>query len=94
MEAMVGGRFPPPQAAAAARSFLVEANRGHEFIHRLGHSIGVDVHEHPFLCGTDNTVLQNGMTFTVEPSLWVNREYFGRVGEVVELVRGLARPGH
>ncbi len=83
MEAMVGGRVTAAQVDAAARSFLVEANRGHEFIHRLGHSIGVDVHEHPFLCGTDNTVLQNGMTFTVEPSLWVNREYFVRVEDVV-----------
>ena len=28
-------------------------------------------------------MLQNGMTFTVEPSLWVNREYFVRVEDVV-----------
>ncbi len=83
MEAMVGGRVTAAEVDAAARDFLIKAGRGHEFIHRLGHSIGVDVHEHPFLCSTDATVLQNGMTFTVEPSLWVNHEYFIRVEDVV-----------
>lgn len=83
MAAMVGGRVTAAEVDAAARDFLVKEGRGHEFIHRLGHSIGVDVHEHPFLCSTDTTVLQNGMTFTVEPSLWVNHEYFVRVEDVV-----------
>lgn len=83
MAAMKGGRVTAAEVDAAARSFLTQAGRGHEFIHRLGHSIGKDVHEHPFLCSSDHTVLQNGMTFTVEPSLWVNHEYFVRVEDVV-----------
>ena len=83
IEALRGGRVTAAEVDAAARDFLVEAGRGPEFIHRLGHGIGVDVHEHPFLCSTDHTVLRDGMTFTVEPSLWVNREYFVRVEDVV-----------
>ncbi len=83
MEAMRGGRVTAADVDAAARDFLAEAGRGPQFIHRLGHGIGVDVHEHPFLCNTDHTVLRDGMTFTVEPSLWVNREYFVRVEDVV-----------
>lgn len=83
MEAMRGGRVTAADVDAAARDFLAEAGRGPQFIHRLGHGIGVDVHEHPFLCSTDHTVLRDGMTFTVEPSLWVNREYFVRVEDVV-----------
>lgn len=83
MAAMIGGRATAAEIDATARDLLVKEGRGHEFIHRLGHGIGIDVHEHPFLCSTDTTVLQNGMTFTVEPSLWVNHDYFVRVEDVV-----------
>lgn len=83
MEAMRGGQVTAAEVDAAARQFLVEAGRGEEFIHRLGHGIGMDVHEHPFLCSSDHSVLREGMTFTVEPSLWVNHEYFVRVEDVV-----------
>ncbi len=83
IEAMHGGAVTAAEVDAAARDFLVEAGRGPQFIHRLGHGIGVDVHEPPFLCATDHTVLRDGMTFTVEPSLWVDREYFVRVEDVV-----------
>ena len=83
MKRMVGGHVTAREVDAAARDFLTEEGVGHEFIHRLGHGIGIDVHEHPFLCSTDATTLQNGMTFTVEPSLWVDQEYFVRVEDVV-----------
>lgn len=82
-EIMAGGQATCAQVDAAARGFLEAAGRGQEFIHRLGHSIGMDVHEHPFLIHTDQTMIQNGMTFTVEPSLWVGHEYFVRVEDVV-----------
>lgn len=41
------------------------------FRHRMGHGIGVDVHEWPFISEEDLTPLEAGMTFTDEPSiLW------------------------
>jgi Xaa-Pro aminopeptidase len=83
MEVMVGGAVTCAEVDAAARDFLTEAGRGHEFIHRLGHSIGMDVHEHPFLCYSDQTLLRNGMTFTVEPSLYAGGDYIVRVEDVV-----------
>ena len=83
MEAMVGGAVTAAEVDAVARGFLAEAGRDQEFIHRLGHSIGMDVHEHPFLCYSDQTVLRDGMTFTVEPSLYVGGDYIVRVEDVV-----------
>ena len=44
------------QADAAARQVIVDAGYGHAFRHRLGHGIGMDVHEPPFLTKGDTTV--------------------------------------
>lgn len=56
-------------ADAAARKVLADAGYGEAFRHRLGHAIGMDVHETPFLMESDRTILQPGMCFTVEPSI-------------------------
>ena len=41
------------------------------------------MHEPPFLAPGDTTVLQSGMCFTVEPSIWVSGKCFTRVEDVV-----------
>lgn len=53
----------------AARSVLAAAGYAEHFWHRLGHGIGCDVHEPPFLTASEQRTLQSGMTFTVEPSV-------------------------
>lgn len=80
--AMVAGECTAEEADRAARQVFEEAGRVDEFIHGLGHGVGVDVHEPPHLEAGDQTVLQEGMTLAVEPSLWVGREYFVRVEDV------------
>jgi Xaa-Pro dipeptidase len=55
---------------AASRAVLDDAGYGHWFRHRTGHCIGLDVHERPFISSEDATVLEAGMTFTVEPSVF------------------------
>ncbi|SFJ10607.1 M24 family metallopeptidase [Thermoflavimicrobium dichotomicum] len=54
-----------------ARSIIAEAGFGAYFTHRLGHGLGMEVHEYPSLNGTNDQVLQPGMTFTVEPGIYV-----------------------
>ena len=71
------------QADKAARDVMVEGGYGEEFRHRLGHSIGLDVHEPPFLTASDSTVLQEGMLFTVEPSIMQFETFSARVEDVV-----------
>ncbi|MEZ4617114.1 MAG: M24 family metallopeptidase [Caldilineaceae bacterium] len=56
-------------ADAAARQVIADAGYGEAFMHRLGHGIGMDVHEPPFLTAGDQTILQPGMCFTAEPSI-------------------------
>lgn len=65
------------------RSVIVEAGLGEWFRHRTGHCIGLDVHEHPFISEEDDTVLEAGMTFTIEPSVFRPGHYGARVEDVV-----------
>ena len=45
------------------------------FTHRLGHGIGLDGHEHPYLVRGSTTVLEPGMTFSNEPGVYVLGEF-------------------
>lgn len=67
---------------AAARQIIADAGFGEHFRHRLGHAIGKDVHEAPYLDVVDETPLQAGMTFTIEPSVFITGEFGARVEDV------------
>jgi Xaa-Pro aminopeptidase len=68
---------------AACRAPIEEAGLGEGFRHRMGHGIGLDVHEHPFLSVEDETPLEAGMTFTDEPSILVDGRFGVRVEDVI-----------
>jgi Xaa-Pro aminopeptidase len=81
--AMRAGKATAEDADRAARAVIEEAGMGEAFRHRLGHGIGLDVHEPPFLTESDRTMLQEGMLFTVEPSVLVPFAGSARVEDVV-----------
>ncbi|MDX6437840.1 MAG: hypothetical protein QOF45_423 [Gaiellaceae bacterium] len=70
---------------AACRAPIEEAGLGDRFRHRMGHGIGLDVHERPFLSPEDETPLELGMTFTDEPSILVDGRFGVRVEDVIEV---------
>ena len=58
----------------AARAVITNGGYGPDykfFTHRLGHGIGLDGHEHPYLVRGSKTVLSPGMTFSNEPGIYV-----------------------
>lgn len=55
----------------AARSVIEAAGYGQYFTHRTGHGLGLEGHEPPYMVAGDTTVLQPGMTFTVEPGIYI-----------------------
>jgi Xaa-Pro dipeptidase len=62
----------------AARSVIVSGGYGPDykfFTHRLGHGIGLDGHEHPYLVRGSKTVLEPGMTFSNEPGIYIPGEF-------------------
>jgi Xaa-Pro aminopeptidase len=65
---------------AATRQVIVDGGYGEWFRHRTGHCIGMDVHELPYISEEDHTPLEEGMTFTIEPSVF----WPGHVGVRVE----------
>ncbi len=83
IEKMVDGQITALQLDSVARNIIENAGYGACFTHRLGHGIGVTVHEPPFLYQPDATVLVSNMTFTVEPSIRLPNSYACRVEDVV-----------
>lgn len=67
----------------ASRDVIINDGYGDKFQHRLGHAIGWDVHEPPFLSKGDATTVQDGMVFTVEPSVWQDGSFSARVEDCV-----------
>lgn len=55
----------------AARNVIEAAGYGEYFPHRLGHGLGVSVHEYPSLTSTNSLLLEKGMVFTAEPGIYV-----------------------
>jgi Xaa-Pro dipeptidase len=54
----------------AARRVITEGGFGPLFTHRLGHGIGLDGHELPYLVEGNETRLEPGMVFTIEPGIY------------------------
>src|SRR6266566_2635687 len=54
----------------AARKVISDGGYGQYFTHRLGHGIGLDGHEPPYLVEGNETRMENGMTFTIEPGIY------------------------
>jgi Xaa-Pro dipeptidase len=64
----------------AARDVIEKAGYGKYFTTRVGHGIGMEVHEEPYIRGDNPLILQPGMAFTVEPGIYLP----GRNGARVE----------
>ncbi|MGX7828188.1 M24 family metallopeptidase [Actinokineospora sp. 24-640] len=68
---------------AAARAVLEEAGLAEFFIHRTGHGIGLDVHEHPYIVAGNGLALAEGMAFSVEPGVYLPGRWGARIEDIV-----------
>jgi Xaa-Pro dipeptidase len=55
----------------AARKVILDAGYGALFTHRTGHGIGLETHEEPYIQEGSDTLLKSGMTFTIEPGIYL-----------------------
>jgi len=56
---------------AAARAVITAAGYGTQFTHRTGHGLGLEAHESPYIVAGNAQSLAPGMTFTVEPGIYL-----------------------
>ncbi len=68
--------YSKPQVSAeeldqVARDVIEAAGYGQFFIHRLGHGLGLEGHEPPYMVRGNKLVLRSGMTFTDEPGIYL-----------------------
>jgi Xaa-Pro aminopeptidase len=75
----------------ACRRPIEEAGLGEHFRHRMGHGIGMNVHERPFLSAEDSTQLEAGMTFTDEPSIMIPDRFSVRIEDIIVVEDGGGR---
>ncbi len=76
------------QADAIAREYLTAQGYGELFTHSLGHGIGLQVHEAPYLSPKRECVLENGMVFSDEPGVYKAGAYGIRIEDTVTLQDG------
>lgn len=82
---------PCAKAEAAAREVITRGGWGSEyehFTHRLGHGIGLEVHEHPYLVRGNETILQPGMVMSNEPGIYVAGKFGVRIEDIVAITTG------
>lgn len=69
----------------AARDVITAAGYGDKFLHRTGHGLGIDIHEAPYITATSETMLEEGMVFSIEPGIYLAGQFGLRLEEIVIL---------
>ena len=68
---------------AAARSVIEAAGHGPDFFHRLGHGIGLEVHEDPYVIAGSTERVAIGDAFSVEPGIYLEGQHGVRIEDIV-----------
>lgn len=75
----------------AARDVISQAGFKETFLHRTGHGIGLEIHEPPYIVGGSTTVLEEGMTFSIEPGIYLRGRFGVRIEDIVAVTSDGAR---
>jgi Xaa-Pro aminopeptidase len=67
----------------AARDVITEAGYGDAFIHRVGHGLGLDIHEEPYMVSGNELPLAPGMVFSDEPGIYLDGRFGVRIEDTV-----------
>ncbi len=68
---------------SAARDVIAAAGYGEHFLHRTGHGIGLEEHEEPWIVAGNETVLEPGMCFSIEPGIYLAGRHGARIEDIV-----------
>ncbi|MDQ3512915.1 MAG: Xaa-Pro peptidase family protein [Chloroflexota bacterium] len=68
---------------ATARDLITAEGYGDAFLHRVGHGLGLDVHEEPYLVAGNDLPLEAGMVFSDEPGIYLDGRFGVRIEDAV-----------
>ncbi|MBA3876244.1 MAG: peptidase M24 family protein [Anaerolinea sp.] len=68
---------------AVARDIIATGGHGPDFFHRVGHGIGLETHEDPYLVAGNGEALRPGMAFSVEPGIYLEGRFGARIEDIV-----------
>ena len=82
-EKTAGPGIPALEVDRAARTVIEEAGFGERFMHRTGHGVGLEIHEAPYIRDGNPMLLRPGMTFTIEPGIYLDGVAGARIEDIV-----------
>lgn len=80
--------IPAEEVDAAARKVIEDAGYGPYFFHRLGHGIGIQIHEAPNIVAGNTDPLEPGNCFSIEPGIYIEGELGVRIENIVACTAG------
>lgn len=75
--------IPACEVDEAARNVITKAGFGDRFIHRLGHGMGLDPHEEPYIVSGNTLPLASGMVYSNEPGIYIPGKWGVRIEDII-----------
>ncbi len=75
---------------ALTRDIVNKAGFGEYYVHSTGHGVGLDIHEMPYISTKSDTIIEDGMVYTIEPGIYIPDEFGIRIEDMVAMVDGKA----
>ena len=75
---------------ALTRDIITKAGFGEYYVHSTGHGVGLDIHEMPYISTKSDTIIEDGMVYTIEPGIYIPNEFGIRIEDMVAMVDGKA----
>jgi Xaa-Pro aminopeptidase len=76
---------------ALTRDIITKAGFGEFYVHSTGHGVGLDIHEMPYISKKSETIIEDGMVYTIEPGIYIPNEFGIRIEDMVAMVDGRAK---
>ncbi len=73
---------------ALTRDIIEKGGMGKYYVHSTGHGVGLDIHEMPYISSKSDTVIEDGMVYTIEPGIYVPNEFGIRIEDMVTMLDG------
>ena len=75
---------------ALTRDIVTKAGFGEYYVHSTGHGVGLDIHEMPYISTKSDTIIEDGMVYTIEPGIYIPDEFGIRIEDMVAMIDGKA----